>query len=106
MLAYKLFKQRKDGTLGPLYINATQVIPIGVWLEAEDHPTKGFAHRPSWHCTKKKSAPHIKKNPKSGPKRVWCRVEIGGKIEPFERPEIQGGTWLLAQRLRVIEVLG
>jgi len=103
--AFKLFKQRKDGTLGPLFINARLRIPVGEWLEAEDHPTKGFAHRPGWHCTKKQSAPHLKKQPKNGPRRVWCRVEVEGVTE-FERPVAQGGTWFLANRMRVVEVLG
>lgn len=106
MVVYKLFKQRADGSLGPLFINATLRVPIGVWMESEDHPTKGFAHRPGWHCTIKPEAPHIKKAPKNGPKRVWCRVEIDGWTKPFERPEIQGGTWMLAERLKVIEVIG
>jgi hypothetical protein len=39
MHAFKLFKLRKDGTLGPLFINARQRIPVGEWLEAGDHPT-------------------------------------------------------------------
>ena len=49
--AYKLFRVRKDGTLGPLFINRRQVVPIGEWLTAEEHRTKGFAFRPGWHCT-------------------------------------------------------
>jgi hypothetical protein len=49
--AYKLFKVRSNGTIGPLFINARQVIEPGVWLPAEDHPTNGFAHRPGWHAT-------------------------------------------------------
>jgi hypothetical protein len=106
MKAYKLLKQRKDGSLGPLFINASQHIPVGEWLEAEDHPTKGFAHRPGWHCTHEKSAPHIKKNPKSALPRVWCRVEVAGRIEEFMRPKLQGGMWFIAERMRIIEVLG
>ena len=47
--AYKLFIKRKDGTIGPLFIGRKQRIPMGVWLEAEDIPTKGYAHRPGWH---------------------------------------------------------
>ena len=45
MKAYKLFKLRADGTLGPLFINRQQVVPIGEWLEAETHPTQGYAVR-------------------------------------------------------------
>ena len=32
MIAYKLLKVRQDGTIGPLFINCRQVIPIGKWL--------------------------------------------------------------------------
>ena len=105
MLAYKLLKRRKDGSLGPLFINASQRVPVGVWLDAEDHPTKGFAHRPGWHCTNRKRAPHLKKNPKGALPRVWCRVEVTG-ITELSRPTDQGGTWFLAERMQVLEVLG
>ena len=105
MQAFKLLKRRKDGSIGPLFINASQRIPLGKWLEAEDHPTKGFAHRPGWHCTLKPVAPHLKMNPKGSLPRVWCRVEVEG-AEKFNRPESQGGTWVLARRMKVVEVLG
>lgn len=100
MKAYKLFTKRKDGTLGPLFINRKQRIPMGQWLRAGDHPTKGFAHRPGWHCTLVPEAPHIK--PK--PNRVWCEVEVNGYMT-YDRPESQGGTWVLANGLKVIREL-
>jgi hypothetical protein len=106
VIAYKLFRQRKDGSLGALFINRKEKIEPNNWYLAENHPTKGFAERMGWHCTLKPEAPHIKKEPKSGEKRVWCKVAIDGWIEPFERPDIQGGTWLLAEKLKVLEVIG
>jgi len=105
MKAYKLFKRRKDGTLGPLFINTSQRVPVGEWLEAESHPTKGYAFRPGWHCTVEMCAPHIAKEPKSGEERVWCAVEVKG-IEEFERPPTQGGMWYLASKMKVLEVIG
>lgn len=105
MIAYKLLKLRKDGTLGPLFINARQRIPVDQWLKAEDHPTKGFAHRPGWHCTFKPEAPHLSLAPKGGPRRVWCRVEIDGDITVYDRPALQGGSWVLATMMRVDAVL-
>lgn len=101
---FKLLKRRKDGTLGPLFINARQVIPEGVWLEAEDHPTPGFAHRPGWHCTTKPEAPHLSEEPKGALPRVWCRVELQD-VEIHHRPIAQGGKWYLAQRMKIVEVL-
>jgi len=103
--AYKLLKQRQDGSLGPLLINISQRVPIGRWLESECHPTKGYAIRPGWHCTAKPNAPHLKKILKCGQKRVWCEVEIDG-ITPFERPKRQGGLWYLAKRMRIIQIIG
>lgn len=100
MKAYKLFRRRKDGTLGPLFINARQRVPVGEWLVAEDHPTKGFAHRPGWHATLTPHAPHL-----SEKGRVWCEVELGGEIRRYDRPESQGGTWVLAECLRVVKVM-
>lgn len=103
MIAYKLLRRRKDGTLGPLFINASQRIPLGEWLEAEDHPTKGYAHRPGWHCTLKPEAPHLKMEV-SGGKRVWCIVQLRD-TRKYTRPESQGGTWVLGNHMKVLAIL-
>lgn len=97
--AYKLFRKRKDGTLGPLFINRKQVIPVGEWLEAEDHPTKGYAHRPGWHCGAEPKAPHLSERD-----RVWCEVEVEGYYD-FPRPQHQGVRWMIADRMRVVREL-
>lgn len=100
MTRYKLFRQRKDGSLGPLFINAKLRIPVGQWLEAEDHPTKGFAHRPGWHLAAAPVAPHLSERG-----RVWCEVETRGPERRYPRPESQGGEWILAEEMRVTRVL-
>lgn len=99
MIAYKLLKQRKDGSLGPLFINQKQRIPIGAWLEAEDHPTKGYAHRPGWHCCLSPDAPHL-----SMKGRVWCLVEAS-EVYEHERPKNQGGVWIIAEWMKVVKIL-
>ena len=95
---YKLFRVRKDGTIGPLFINQRQRINVGEWMDAEDHPTKGYAHRPGWHATLEPVAPHLCERG-----RVWCEVRMTG-IRRFKRPQSQGGTWVLANRLKVVTV--
>ena len=102
MIAYKLIRKMKDGSLSPLFINKTSRIPLGKWLQAENHPTKGFASRHGWHCTLKPVAPHlaIGGNGK-GKDRVWVEVEVEDVVH-YNRPESQGGTWVLAQRMKVI----
>lgn len=104
MKAYKLVRKMKDGSLAPLFINAKSRMEIGKWMPAEDHPTKGFAHRPGWHCTLKPVAPHLAENPKNGSPRVWVEVEISD-YELYDRPESQGGTWVLAQAMKVVREL-
>jgi hypothetical protein len=99
MIAYKLIRKLKDGSLSPLFINKKSRIPLNEWLEAENHPTKGFSVRKGWHCTLKPIAPHL-----STKNRVWVEVEIED-IEFYNRPESQGGTWVLAQKIRVIREL-
>jgi hypothetical protein len=99
MIAYKLFRQRKNGTLGPLFINQRQQLEPGISYSAEAHRTKGFAFRPGWHCTLKPHAPHLtEKN------RVWARVEIDD-FTLYQRPAHQGGTWALANTMKILEVL-
>lgn len=99
MIGYKLFNQRADGSLGPLFINRRQRLEVGVQYEAEDHPTKGYAHRPGWHICAEKNAPHLSKKG-----RVWARVEFSGHTE-HQRPANQGGLWYTAQRMKIMEVL-
>ena len=99
MRAYKLFKLRRDGTLGSLFINKRAVIPIGIWCTAEAHRTKNYAYRPGWHAMGKPVAPHL-----SSEGRIWAEVSITNFV-PFVRPDNQGGKWYLAQRMRVNRLL-
>lgn len=101
MLVYKLFRL-KNNKLYPLFINRNKEVELGVWLEAENHPTKGFAVRQGWHCCLAPIAPHLKTELKSGEKRVWVKCEATD-LEYYKRPESQGGTWVLAQHLKVLE---
>ena len=96
--AYKLFRLRKDGTLGPLFIGASMRVPVGRWVKAKALRTKGFAYRPGWHCCATPNAPHLSKKG-----RVWCKVTIRDFRE-HRRPEAQGGLWYTAQWLRVEQV--
>jgi hypothetical protein len=98
--AYKLFKLRKDGTLGPLFINRKQIIPVGEWLKAGDYPTKGYAHRPGWHTTTEPKAKHL-----SMRDRTWYKVKIRDYYR-FDRPKHQGGHWLLAKEMKVVRPVG
>ena len=104
VVGYKLFRLRKDGTLGPLFINRGLVVPVGQRLEAELHPTKGFAVRQGWHAALRPHAPHLKESLRSGERRVWCRILLESPTY-YDRPESQGGTWVLGSAMTVIEVL-
>jgi len=96
MIAYKLFRKRKDGTYGPLFINRKQRLITDEWYAAEEHPTKGYAYRPGWHCCHSKSAPHLSKK-----NRVWCEVDINDFTEHV-RPANQGGVWYTSNWLRIL----
>lgn len=95
--AWKLFRKRRDGSLGPLFINRKMRIQTDKWLTAKSFPTKGFALRPGWHATLRKSAPHLRT---TGKDRVWVRVQID-RFSLYKRPRSQGGTWALARKMRV-----
>lgn len=97
MIGYKLFKIRKDGSMGPLFINPKLRIAVGVKYQAEDHKTKGYAHRPGWHVCSTQSAPHL-----SEKGRKWFKVEVDDYIT-LTRPASQGGIWYLAKYMTVIE---
>lgn len=96
MITYKLFRIRRDGTLGSLFINRKQVIPLNKKLEAEAHKTKGFAFRPGWHVTAKPVAPHL-----SMKGRAWYKVRAYDCVE-LPRPAAQGGLWYIAGAMKVL----
>jgi len=97
VLGYKLMRLRKDGSLGSLFINRKARYPTGKWLKAEDHPTRGYAHRPGWHVLRAPHAPHLSKEG-----RVWVIVECSG-VRYVDRPLSNGGWWMLANRIRIID---
>lgn len=97
MIAYKLMRKMRCGSLSPLFINKKSRLPLNEWLDAESHPTKGFSFRKGWHCTLTPNAPHL--NDKD---RVWVEVEVND-YEYYNRPESQGGTWVLAQKMKIIK---
>jgi hypothetical protein len=97
--AFKLFRLRKDGTLGPLFIGQKIRVPVKKWVRARPIHKKGFKFRPGWHACSTQSAPHL-----SMTGRVWCRVSLRG-IQRHERPQSQGGLWYVARQLRVEEIL-
>lgn len=99
MTGYKLFRKRKDGSYGALFINRKQRLEVGVYYEFERHRTKGFAYRPGWHICSNSIAPHLSKKD-----RVWCLVEF----EPLGmviRPKSQGGLWYLGKYIKILKEL-
>lgn len=96
--AYKLMRQLSDGTVHPLFINKREPTKFGVPLKAECYPTKGFAVRKGWHCCFTPYAPHLKEKLANGEQRVWVEVLVRD-FETYNRPESQGGKWILAQEM-------
>jgi hypothetical protein len=96
MIVYKLFRKKKCGDITSLFINKTKILPINVWLNAEEHPTPGYKFRPYWHCIEKPIAPHLSKKD-----RIWLKVEIDNFIE-LNRPTYQGGKWFLAKKIKIL----
>jgi hypothetical protein len=98
MIGYKLFRLRKDGTLGPLFINRKQRLEVGICYPAESHRTKGYAFRPGWHICHEKNAPHLSKKG-----RVWAKVSFSD-YQKHLRPECQGGLWYTAKLITILKV--
>jgi hypothetical protein len=96
MIAYKLFRVRRDGSLGSLFINRTARIAIKETLQADSYITPGYAFRPGWHCCQFPNAPHLTMKG-----RQWWAVDIAD-FDTMERPAAQGGRWYLAQKMRVL----
>ena len=89
-IGYKLFEQREDGKLFPLFIGKTKETVVGEWVPAEIidyHPS--FSHRPGWHLgAVMPSAPWLmgadgtyKSQRGKRFKRVWCEVEYAADVD-------------------------
>lgn len=97
MIAYKLFRELKDGSISSLFINKKERYQLNTWLEAKTYPTKGFAVRPYWHCTGNPVAPHL-----SMKGRAWYEIEMKNYTE-YRRPNNQGGMWYLANEIKILK---
>lgn len=132
---YKLFEQRSDGKLFPLFIGKTKETPVNEWVPAEiieHHPN--FAHRPGWHIgATLPSAPWLvsadgtyKSQRGKSFRRVWCEVEYVADVDysdevsqlkkkcftdrlpdgGFYRFKESGDRlWVIADRLKVVKIL-
>lgn len=94
---YKLLRVRKDGTIGSLFINAAARLPLGKWMWARPYHKKGYAFRPGWHVLPRPGAPHL-----TTKGRRWYKVEVQHYTQ-LSRPASQGGMWILANRMRILE---
>ena len=132
---YKLFEQRDDGKLFPLFIGKTKETPMNEWVMAEvveHHP--GFSHRPGWHLgTQIPSAPWLlgadgtyKSQRGKRFRRVWCEVEYATDIDYtdvvaqlpkkcftdrlpdggfYNFKESGNRLWVIADRIRITKIL-
>lgn len=132
---WKLFEQRDDGKLFPLFIGKTKETPMNEWIPAEiimEH--RGFSHRPGWHIgATMPSAPWLlgadgtyKSQRGKKFKRVWCEVEYAADIDYTSTVEKlpkkcftdrlpDGGfynfresgdrLWIIADRIKVVRIL-
>lgn len=117
MIVYKKVRLLKDGNCYPLFIDNKKPFKFGKWMKCEYHPTNGFAPRTikgdpangtacgGWHCCFKPVAPHIADSLKSGEHRVWIECESKGKSIKYNRPESQGGTWVLVEYIKPLRIL-
>lgn len=107
---YKLFRKDKDGNLHALYVNSTEIIPVGEWLQAKcgEMTANGkvksklgkLAYRGGWHLNEQ--APYVthiykrqysengseieaqtgrRYNPVQHPDTVWCLVEYETTVD-------------------------
>ena len=104
MTAYKLMRLGKDGNVYPLFINKKEATRFGEVLKAKCFPTRGFAVRTGWHCCFTPYAPHLKEKLASGERRVWVEVKVKN-WESYDRPESQGGKWILAQNMIAVRIM-
>ncbi len=98
MIAYKLMRKMKDG-YAPLFCGKKTRYITGVPYQAELNETKGFKVRKGFHCTSLPYAPHLTERD-----RVWVKMKVDD-LTYYNRPKAQGGVWVLAQNVTILEEL-
>lgn len=131
---YKLLEQNtRTGDLFPLFIGKNKPTATGVWIMAEDIPTKGYAHRPGWHIGLEypfaaqlldSTGKYASRRGKDY-RRVWCEVsypmdvdyqeelERNGQKDMKDRIPVNGcytfnetnGKWIIAGAIRIDRIL-
>ena len=96
---YKLFRVRKDGSIGSLFIDKKKRYNLKEWMKAKPVKTDGFEFRPGWHSLYEPKAPHL-----TIKGRHWFLVEIADYTSAI-RPLSQGGKWYLSDWIRIIRPL-
>lgn len=104
MIAFKLMRVNTDGTVSPLFIGRDRKYELDTWYDAESIQRNGFKFRPGFHCCSTTSAPHIKRELKSGETRTWVQVQISD-FEQIKRPESQGGLWYIAKKIKFVAIM-
>ena len=108
MKVYKLVR-KVQGRFYPLFIDKHKEFKFGEWFYAEFHPTKGFAPRSlngfdnpigGLHCCFTTYAKHLSEKLKTGEERVWIECEAEGKSKTYKRSLLQGGDWILVEKLK------
>ena len=96
IFAFKLFRIRKEGSIGSLFVEPTARHPIGTWIPAKAHSHKKLKFRKGWHALIHPNAPHLSKK-----NRAWYIVMVDN-YEVIDRPKNHGGKWVIAQKLNII----
>ena len=110
-VGYKLFNQKPNGALHPLFVDKQNPVPVGEMMPAHDNShlanKAGLQERPGWHAAPTPYAPHLMdREGNMRPGRVWAQVSMPKHdSELYERPESQGGAWMLGGHMRVDRVL-
>lgn len=101
---YKLFRKDKGGNLHPLYVNADEVLPVGVWMFAkcgaktEDGKVKSklgkLAYRGGWHLNEE--CPYVT--------HIYGKKyhDNGAEVEPhtgkrFDKVQKSENVWCLVE---------
>lgn len=113
MTVYKLVNLKKDGNCYPLFIDKNRPFLFNEWMKCKFVPTGGFAERSvsddeklgGWHCCYQPVAPHLSETLRNGQQRVWIECESKGITKRYNRPESQGGAWILVEYLKPIRIL-
>ena len=103
MKMYKIMRVRSDGMLYSIGVNRNKPYDIDEWYTAEHIVSRKYKTKKGFYGFEKPDNERYKTTLQRGDRRIWVECEV--EDYEFYHHVMDGATWVIAQRMRMIRAL-